>query len=82
MVDNLSKSAHNMDKITDTKYDPKFVKNPQKTFKSVPGYRHSYAEPKMKIETKKKSMAEMLHRTNSTVGYMPPRVGIASLHPY
>ncbi|CAG9767843.1 unnamed protein product [Ceutorhynchus assimilis] len=77
-----SKSAHNIDKMAQIKYDPKFVKNPQKSFKSVPGYRHSYAEPKMKIEPKKKIIGDMLHRNNSSIGYMPPRVGIAGIHPY
>ncbi|XP_066144895.1 uncharacterized protein [Euwallacea fornicatus] len=78
MIEKMSKPIHPEDKM----YDPKFVKNPQKSFKSIPGYRHSYAEPKLKIEQKKRNMAEMLHRTNSTAGYMPPRVGIASVHPY
>ncbi|XP_076255233.1 uncharacterized protein LOC143193136 isoform X1 [Rhynchophorus ferrugineus] len=82
MVDNFSKSSHNLDKMVDTKYDPKFVKNPQKNIKSVPGYRHSYVEPKIRMEPKKKNMGEVLHRTNSSVGYMQPRVGIASVHPY
>ncbi|XP_050293001.1 uncharacterized protein LOC126733652 [Anthonomus grandis grandis] len=66
----------------ETKYDPKFTKNPQKSFKSVPGYRHSYAEPKIKIDPKKKNMPDMLQRTNSSVGYLQQRVGIASMHPY
>lgn len=76
-VENQSKPPSNEDK-----YDGKYVKNPQKNYKSIPGYRHSYVEPKMKIEPKKKNMADLLHRTNSTAGYMPPRVGIASVHPY
>ncbi|KAH1011819.1 hypothetical protein HUJ04_001106 [Dendroctonus ponderosae] len=70
-------------KSNEQKYDAKFAKNPQRDFKGVPGYRHSYAEPKLKMEQKKKTTtADMLHRTNSTVGYLPPRVGIASMHPY
>ncbi|KAL1489427.1 hypothetical protein ABEB36_014323 [Hypothenemus hampei] len=60
----------------------KFIKN-QKGLKPIPGYRHSYAEPKMKLELQnKKGGGEMLHRTNSSVGYLPPRVGIADIHPY
>ncbi|XP_030754869.1 trichohyalin isoform X1 [Sitophilus oryzae] len=82
LVDNFSKSTHNLDKMSDSKYDQKFIKNPQKMMKSVPGYRHSYAEPKIRIEPRKKNVSDMLHRTNSSVGYMQPRVGIASIHPY
>lgn len=76
-TDSYSKSYHELDKVGDMKYDPKFTKN-QKN-KSA-GYRHSYAEPKLRME-KKNGFSEMLHRTNSTVGNNG-RVGIASIHPY
>nr|CAH7737807.1 unnamed protein product [Callosobruchus chinensis] len=62
--------------------DPKFTKN-QKMTKNAAGYRHSYAEPKLRTDKSggKKHFAEVLHRTNSTAGGNG-RVGIASLHPY
>nr|XP_022901054.1 uncharacterized protein LOC111414103 [Onthophagus taurus]XP_022901055.1 uncharacterized protein LOC111414103 [Onthophagus taurus] len=67
----------------DSKYDSKFVKN-QKG-KNSAGYRHSYAEPKLKVENKKKQghYPEMINNNqykngNSSTG----RVGIASVHPY
>ncbi|CAH1954361.1 unnamed protein product [Acanthoscelides obtectus] len=61
--------------------DNKFTKN-QKVTKNSAGYRHSYAEPKMRTDKNgaKKHFAEVLHRTNSTAGN--GRVGIASLHHY
>lgn len=75
-----SKSTIELDKVGEMKYDPKFLKN-QKV-KNAVGYRHSYAEPKLKLEkNSKKHYPEMLHRTNSTVSNSG-RVGIASVHPY
>ncbi|EFA05191.2 uncharacterized protein LOC660934 [Tribolium castaneum] len=45
------------------------------------GYRHSYAEPKLRVEKGGgKKHFEMLHRTNSVTNN--GRVGIASVHPY
>ncbi|XP_060533696.1 uncharacterized protein LOC132706393 isoform X2 [Cylas formicarius] len=85
IVDNYAKSSLNLDKTSDGKYDPKFVKHPQKFFKSVPaGYRHSYAEPKLRMEkgVNNKYYAEMLQRTNSTASNSNARVGIASVKPY
>lgn len=75
--DYFSKSSHHLDKVAESKYDPKFVKN-QKVGKGSGGYRHSYAEPKMRIERKG---YDMLHRTNSSVSNNG-RVGIAAVHPY
>lgn len=75
-----SKSSVDLDKIGDVKYDTKFAKN-QKV-KNAAGYRHSYAEPKLRVEKKNvKHFNEVLHRTNSTVSN-GGRIGIASLHPY
>ncbi|KAK9746717.1 hypothetical protein QE152_g5951 [Popillia japonica] len=55
-----------LDKHCDAKYDPKFIKNQK--MKNSAGYRHSYAEPKLKMDKSgKKHFTEMLHRTNSTV---------------
>lgn len=75
----FSKSSAELDRVGEMK----FVKNNQKLNKSVAGYRHSYAEPKLKGDKigSKKPFAEMLHRTNSTVSNSG-RVGIASVHPY
>lgn len=66
-------------KRNEVKYDPKFTKN-QKS-KNSAGYRHSYAEPKLRVEKSKKYQPEILHRTNSSVSNTG-RVGIASVHPY
>nr|XP_023015404.1 uncharacterized protein LOC111504914 [Leptinotarsa decemlineata] len=80
-LDNYSKPSIEPDKISEIKHDQKFVKN-QKVVKNSAGYRHSYAEPKMRMEKSgKKNFSEMLHRTNSSVGNNG-RVGIASVHPY
>lgn len=80
-LDNFSKSSIDLDKVGELKYDQKFVKN-QKMAKNSAGYRHSYAEPKLRLEKGgKKHFSEMLHRTNSSVGNNG-RVGIASVHPY
>lgn len=69
-----------LDKHCDAKYDPKFIKNQK--MKNSAGYRHSYAEPKLKMDKSgKKHFTEMLHRTNSTVSNSG-RVGIASVQPY
>lgn len=45
------------------------------------GYRHSYAEPKLKLEKSKKIFPDVLQRTNSSVSNSG-RVGLASIHPY
>lgn len=75
-----SKSSVELDKVGEMKYDQKFLKN-QKV-KNAAGYRHSYAEPKLKMEKSgKKHFPDMLHRTNSSVSNSG-RVGIASVHPY
>lgn len=75
-----SKSSVDLDKNSESKYDPKFVKNQK--MKNSAGYRHSYAEPKLKMDKNaKKHFSEMLHRTNSTVSNSG-RVGIASVQPY
>lgn len=80
-IDAYSKSSIEMDRSGETKYDQKFMKN-QKVAKNSAGYRHSYVEPKLRMEkTGKKHFSEMLHRANSSVGNTG-RVGIASLHPY
>ncbi|KAJ8958052.1 hypothetical protein NQ318_002062 [Aromia moschata] len=80
-VDGFSKPIADMDRVGEMKYDQKFVKN-QKTSKNAAGYRHSYAEPKLRMEKNgKKHFSDMLHRTNSSVGNNG-RVGIASVHPY
>lgn len=79
----FSKSSMDLDKVADMKYDPKFIKN-QKMKPNGAGYRHSYVEPKLRIEPKsgKKGFNnEILHRTNSSVSNSG-RVGIASIHPY
>lgn len=68
----FTKSSIDIDKVGDMK----FLKN-QKI--KNPSYRHSYAEPKIRIE--KKYHPELLHRTNSSVSNSG-RVGIASVHPY
>ncbi|CAG9862553.1 unnamed protein product [Phyllotreta striolata] len=61
--------------------DSKYIKN-QKQGKGSAGYRHSYAEPMLRMEKNgKKYFPEILHRTNSSVGNSG-RVGIASVHPY
>lgn len=86
----FTKSSVDIDKIGggggggsgDVKYDGKFLKNQQKI--KSPSYRHSYAEPKIRIEPNKKyhhHHPELLHRTNSSVSNTG-RVGIASVHPY
>ncbi|KAG5866708.1 hypothetical protein JTB14_033348 [Gonioctena quinquepunctata] len=76
-----SKSSNEFEKSIDLKHDQKYVKN-QKVVNSSAGYRHSYAEPKLRMEKNgKKHFSEMLHRTNSSVGNNG-RVGIASVHPY
>ncbi|KAF5304203.1 hypothetical protein FQR65_LT08010 [Abscondita terminalis] len=49
--------------------------------KNSAGYRHSYAEPKLKLEKSKKVFPDMLQRTNSSVSNSG-RVGLASIHPY
>ncbi|XP_072380179.1 uncharacterized protein [Diabrotica undecimpunctata] len=80
-IENYSKSSVEIDKVGEMKYDQKFVKN-QKQSKNSAGYRHSYAEPKLRMEKDlRKNLSEMLHRTNSSVGNNG-RVGIASVHPY
>ncbi|KAJ8969628.1 hypothetical protein NQ314_001664, partial [Rhamnusium bicolor] len=80
-LDNFSKSSIDLDKVGEMKYDPKFLKN-QKLVKNSAGYRHSYAEPKLRMDKNgKKHFSEMLHRTNSSVSNNG-RVGIASVHPY
>ncbi|KAL3271152.1 hypothetical protein HHI36_021650 [Cryptolaemus montrouzieri] len=77
---NYNKSSHELDKAQDMKYDSRFVKNPKT--KNGAGYRHSYAEPKLRME-KKNGYSDMIHRTNSSVGSNGNgRVGIASIHPY
>lgn len=72
-----------LDKVAEMKYDPKFIKN-QKVKPNGPGYRHSYVEPKLRVEPKssKKPFNDILHRTNSSVSNISGRVGIASIHPY
>ncbi|CAG9821444.1 unnamed protein product [Phaedon cochleariae] len=76
-VETYSKSSAELDKVSELKY----VRN-QKATKNSAGYRHSYAEPKLRMDKAgKKHFAEMLHRTNSSVGNNG-RVGIASVHPY
>lgn len=65
------------------KYDPKFLKNQQQQLLQRgknPSYRHSYAEPKLRMD-KRYHHPELLHRTNSSVSNSG-RVGIASVHPY
>lgn len=76
----FSKSAAEIDKVGEMKYDAKFLKN-QKL--KNPSYRHSYAEPKLRLEKTSKyhHHPELLHRTNSSVSNTG-RVGIASVHPY
>lgn len=76
-MDSYSKSTADLDKVTEMK----FQKNQK--LKNAAGYRHSYAEPKLRLEKSggKKHFAEMLHRTNSSVSNNG-RVGIASVHPY
>lgn len=56
---------------------------PQQVMQNVGGYRHSYAEPKLRMERMggKKLFPDMLHRANSSVSNSG-RVGIASIHPY
>lgn len=78
----FSKSSVDLDKVEDLKFDGKFLKN-QKVLKNSAGYRHSYAEPKLRVDKSngKKHFNEMLHRTNSSVSN-GGRVGIASVHPY
>ncbi|XP_056635551.1 trichohyalin [Diorhabda sublineata] len=80
-LDGYSKSSIEIDKVGEMKFDQKFIKN-QKQVKNSAGYRHSYVEPKMRMDKNtKKHLSEMLHRTNSSVGNNG-RVGIASVHPY
>lgn len=80
-IDNYSKSSIELDKVGELKYDQKFIKN-QKQPKNSAGYRHSYAEPKLRMDKNGKNhFSEILHRTNSSVGNNG-RVGIASVHPY
>lgn len=72
-----------LDKVAELKYDPKFTKN-QKLKPNGAGYRHSYVEPKLRVEqqkSEKKGFNDILHRTNSSVSNSG-RVGIASIHPY
>lgn len=64
---NFSKSTIELDQVGDGKY-------------KKGGYRHSYAEPKLRVEKGGKKHFEMLHRTNSVSNN--GRVGIASVHPY
>lgn len=59
--------------------DLKYVRNPKG--RHAAGYRHSYAEPKLKMDKSKKLFPDMLQRTNSTVSNSG-RVGLASIHPY
>lgn len=66
----FSKSSVELDKLE--KLRPKF---------KPPGYRHSYAEPKLSMERLGKKHPEMIHRTNSSVSNSG-RVGIASVNPY
>lgn len=87
----FTKSSVDIDKIgggggggdVNNKYDGKYLKNQQKI--KSPSYRHSYAEPKIRIEQNNKKYhhhhPELLHRTNSSVSNNG-RVGIASVHPY
>ncbi|XP_044260318.1 uncharacterized protein LOC123008536 [Tribolium madens] len=64
---NLSKSTVELDQVGEGMY-------------KKGGYRHSYAEPKLRVEKGGKKHFEMLHRTNSVTNN--GRVGIASVHPY
>ncbi|KAF5286551.1 hypothetical protein FQA39_LY16234 [Lamprigera yunnana] len=57
----------------------KYVRNQRS--RNAAGYRHSYAEPKLKLEKSKKLFPDLLQRTNSTVSNSG-RVGLASIHPY
>lgn len=79
----FSKSSMELDKVAEMKYDPKFIKNQKTKPNTAAGYRHSYVEPKLRVEPKsgKKAFNEILHRTNSSVSNSG-RVGIASIHPY
>ena len=68
---NYSKSTAELDQMGEGKY---------KNQKNSAGYRHSYAEPKLRMEKGGKKHFEVLHRTNSVTNN--GRVGIASVHPY
>lgn len=77
-----------LDKVPDAKCDPRFAKgHHQRAAKptSGAGYRHSYAEPKLRAEQQQqqqKNFKDILQRTNSSVSSNTGRVGIASIHPY
>lgn len=69
----FSKSSVELDQVGEMKYS--------KNQKNSAGYRHSYAEPKLRMEAKGgKKHFDALHRTNSVTNN--GRVGIASVHPY
>jgi hypothetical protein len=69
----FSKSTVELDQVGEMN---KYSKNQ----KNSAGYRHSYAEPKLRLEKAGKKHYEMLHRTNSVTNN--GRVGIASVNPY